>query len=93
MSKIADPYRCDGPGCTRQRDSDANHWWLVRLLRLGGTQQTLIEIAPWSAADADIQGVRHACGIDCMTKIVASLAAIIVDANSSTNQSGKGAEE
>jgi|GEM_PF-1770166 len=93
MSKIAEPYRCDGPGCTRQRDSDANHWWLVRLARAGGSREIFIEIAPWSAADADVHGVSHACGIDCMTKIVACLAARIVDANSSINQAGKGAEE
>jgi hypothetical protein len=87
MSKIAEPYRCDGPGCAKQRSSDANHWWLVRLARAGNTGPLFVEVSAWNPNDADIAGMRHACGIDCMTKIVAGIAGQMVDAESA----GKGA--
>lgn len=30
--KIAQPYRCDGPGCKKLREDDTNNWWLVGAL-------------------------------------------------------------
>lgn len=71
--KIAEPYRCDGPGCAKQRESDANHWWVVRELPNG------IGVGVWTEKNAELDGAKHACGVDCMTKIVAQVAAGIVD--------------
>lgn len=82
--KIAQPYRCDGPGCKKLREDDFNHWWLVALFRdpeaHGGEARFFVNILPWDDRQADECGdYRHACGIDCAQKIAAHLMAQILD--------------
>jgi hypothetical protein len=88
MSKDREPYRCDAPGCAKRRSNDANHWWLVRT----GMEQngiSVIAIAPWIEAEADFASTSHACGIECMGKLVAIAAAKIVDAVRVSSSTGK----
>jgi hypothetical protein len=80
MTKIAEPYRCDGPGCGKQRSSDANHWWLIRFVRMtGGSPQIFIEVMPWDPNTADLEATKHGCGINCMSAVVGNMAAQLVD--------------
>lgn len=88
MSRIAEPYVCDGPACGKRRDSDANHWWLVQTSEPYPDAEEWIGVSPWEAERADKAHTLHACGIDCMLKLVGTAAARLVDGirNSSTGK-------
>lgn len=73
--KVREPFKCDH--CGIQRSGDSNHWWL---LKRGATPNgwPQIRIEPWHAVRAEYAGTQHACGVDCMMKIAAQLAAQII---------------
>jgi hypothetical protein len=75
MTRIGDPYRCDGASCGKLRENDANHWWLLWRGFVSGT----LMIERWNAKVAACPGVKHFCGIDCLTKAVTAGAAELLE--------------
>jgi hypothetical protein len=75
MSKLANPWKCDASNCGILRANDTNHWLVIfatkELIRCIGPLAICIE--PWSEERAEIEGTKHACGIDCGLKVVAQL--------------------
>jgi len=73
--RIDNPYSCDS---CQSKKNPSNGWWLLFVcnvnteinlhpLKLGeGTV-----VIPWDDEVADIDGVKHLCGIDCVLKAVA----------------------
>ena len=79
MSKIAHPYQCDG--CGVQRTNDANHWWLLDVYQ-GSLSPSdtprhkpyppFLKLQPWDEQKADEDDdVRHVCGQDCASQLIA----------------------
>ncbi len=77
MSKLANPWKCDAPGCGILRANDTNHWLLIAAAsRVSPTvHEPLILIQPWADEVAERPGVKHACGVPCGLKIAAQLIA------------------
>lgn len=73
--KVREPYKCDH--CGIQRAGDANHWWLIWS---GSTPNghPQIRLEPWHKTRAAYRGMQHACGVDCMMKLAAQLAAEVL---------------
>jgi hypothetical protein len=91
MSKIGEPYRCDGPSCGKLRDTDANHWWLIRRTEQDGAPH--IVAMPWRAPAADTPGTNHVCGIDCLLKVTGIMAQEIIEGIRRSPYSGKEATD
>ncbi len=76
MSKLANPWKCDAPGCGILRANDTNHWLVIYVSRTlrhpdGGSPTVCAE--PWDDEQADVEGTKHACGVPCGLKIAAEL--------------------
>jgi hypothetical protein len=78
MSVMAQPYRCDAPGCEQVRENDANHWWLLWLDR-GADRDFQIQLSPWHPVMATEAFVKHYCGLEHALAAVASEAQKITD--------------
>jgi len=81
MSIMAQPYKCDAPGCDRVRDNDSNHWWLVFLTRGRGARprEYRIELRPWDDGMATQPFTKHYCGVEHAMSEVALCAQKIID--------------
>jgi hypothetical protein len=77
MSKLANPWKCDGPTCGIFRANDTNHWMIVRLIptAIADVPRPTVRIEPWSDKLAGRKGMKHVCGIDCCLRITATLIA------------------
>ncbi len=82
MSKLANPWKCDASNCGMLRANDTNHWlviWNDGIFRRDENDrypdppEPLICISPWNDRQAEEEGTKHACGIDCALKITAQL--------------------
>lgn len=69
MSKIAEPYRCDG--CGKLRETDANRWWLLGAAQGDASGTVELVLFAWESNRAALPGLRHACGEDCTQKLIA----------------------
>lgn len=58
MAKITDPYACDVCGTKKQA---TNKWFLARA-------EIDLNIWKWSDESADMAGISHICGLDCLAK-------------------------
>jgi hypothetical protein len=63
--KKPDSYFCDICGIAK---GGTNHWLTLQSRFDGLTFNLLIE--EWNKEDADIDGVKHACGNSCTQKLV-----------------------
>ena len=78
MSKLANPWKCDASNCGILRANDTNHWLVIyRDDAFDRTSSPAIAkricIEPWSDRLAEIEGTKHACGVDCGLKVTAQL--------------------
>src|SRR6267154_6875989 len=83
LSKLANPWKCDAPGCGQLRANDTNHWLLIAFLSVtadgaaapapGPDVFPRVIIQPWNDRQAEAVNAKHACGIDCGTRIAAML--------------------
>jgi hypothetical protein len=68
MTKIKEPYRCNG--CGKLRENDANHWWLLRECMRFVSENKELALAAWDADLAHCEDVTHACGQECAQKLI-----------------------
>lgn len=78
LSKLANPWKCDAPGCGQLRAKDTNHWLIVRPRDVLGpiSGRDLfpeVTVSPWDETLAEMNLVKHACGVPCGLKIAAAL--------------------
>ena len=72
MSKLANPWKCDASGCGMLRANDTNHWLIIQVSTFLRPWPTVC-VSTWSDELAAVEGVKHACGIDCCLKVTAQL--------------------
>lgn len=73
LSKLANPWKCDAPGCGVLRVNDANHWLVLKAHTYEGGTLPYIVITPWNENYAAEAGSKHACGIQCAMKLAGDL--------------------
>ncbi len=67
MSRLTNPFRCDG--CGKLRETDANRWWLLREMNVPDSGAKSILIFEWTNEEAERDGTQHSCGEDCAQKL------------------------
>jgi len=74
LSKLANPWKCDAPGCGILRANDANHWLIVSVRQAdsdSGDGPNEVVVNLWTDELAELGCSKHACGVPCALKIVA----------------------
>jgi hypothetical protein len=79
MKIMPQPYICDV--CQKRRDSDVNHWFVLRVAyaQSGQSQGTelldipapYLEIRSWERNAAESEGAAHACGQEHLQVLIA----------------------
>ena len=72
MTFIAQPFLCTV--CRKQRENDANHWFLVYMNYMAATPRAparvCVTVEKWVDELARSEGIEHACGQECMQTLV-----------------------
>lgn len=63
MSRIKEPFACDGENCG-QRKGATNRWWMVSTATGGGS----LTVSGWSKSLEDHPEIEHFCSEACVSK-------------------------
>jgi hypothetical protein len=62
-------HRCSVPICSSVK-AENNNWWVVGRFWFG---KSIIQIIPWSEELVSRVGLKTACGMECLLKLVSEL--------------------
>jgi hypothetical protein len=68
VSIINNPFACDG--CGKRREKDTNHWFILwEWWHPPENTNCCLAITPWFFDQAAKEGMKHACGVNCLMKL------------------------